>query len=100
MSLRRPLVALAGSAVMCLAAAGLAPSPALAAPTDCTAWVSGGYAYSNCTSGTGQHAVGVEQSHPYAGPIVLTGGWTAVGGVSSVRLTPWPVKRVWVNRTG
>ncbi|GGS71181.1 hypothetical protein ACFFV7_18495 [Nonomuraea spiralis] len=100
MSLRRHLAAVAGSAVLCLAAAGLAPSPALAAPTGCTAWISGDYAYSTCTSGTGEHSVGVEQSHPLANPILLTGGWTTVGGVSSVRLMPWPVKRIWVNRRG
>ncbi|NRQ33372.1 hypothetical protein HII36_16165 [Nonomuraea sp. NN258] len=100
MSLRRHLTGLAATGVLCLGAAALAPSPAMAAPTGCTTWLSNGYAYSQCTGGTGEHSVAVEQWHPYAGPILVTGDWKPAGAVSSARLTPWTVKRVWVNKRG
>lgn len=100
MSLRRRLAGVAGTVVLGLAATGIAASPAMAMPADCTTWISDGYAYSRCTSGTGLQGVAVEQSHPYAGPILVTGDWVPVGAVSSARLTPWPVKRIWVNKQG
>ncbi|NUO96577.1 MAG: hypothetical protein HOW71_38360 [Nonomuraea sp.] len=100
MSLRRHLAAVAGIVALGLAGTGIAASPAMAAPTDCTTWISGGYAYSKCTSGTGLQGVAVEQSHPYAGPILVTGNWVPVGAISSAKLTPWPVKRIWVNKQG
>ncbi|MDF5753360.1 hypothetical protein [Spongiactinospora sp. TRM90649] len=100
MSFRRQLATVAGSAVLCLGAAALAPSSAMAAPTGCTTWITSGVAYSLCTGGTGLHGVAVEQSHPLAGPILMTGDWRPAGEISSVRLTPWPVKRIWVNKVG
>ncbi|MEV0584317.1 hypothetical protein [Nonomuraea sp. NPDC050310] len=100
MSLRRRVAALAGSAALALGTAALLPSPALAAPTGCTAWVSGNMAYSQCTGGTGQHSVAVQQWHPYAGPILVTGPWQPPGTISSTQITPWPVQRVWTNKLG
>ncbi|NRQ38990.1 hypothetical protein HII36_45300, partial [Nonomuraea sp. NN258] len=76
------------------------PAPALATPTNCTIWADSSYAYSKCTGGTGEHMIGVEQWHPWAGPILLTGEWAAVGQVSSVRLTPYTIRRTWINKRG
>ncbi|MFI0417670.1 hypothetical protein [Spongiactinospora sp. 9N601] len=100
MSLRRQLATVAGSAALAIGAAVLAPSPAMAAPTGCTAWLSNGYAHSSCTGGTGQHSVAVTQWHPYAGVILVTGPWKAAGEVSSVRLPPYETRRVFTNVQG
>ncbi|WP_055478769.1 hypothetical protein [Sphaerimonospora mesophila] len=101
MSLRRYFSVLAGSAALCLGATILAPSPAMAAPTDCTTWMSGGYAYSKCTGGTGEHSVAIYAYSPYAGgPVLVTGNWAPVGGTSSARITAWGVERIWVNKRG
>jgi hypothetical protein len=79
---------LAGTvALSALVAAGAllgTASAATAAPTGCSVSFGSNFAQSQCTGGTGEHRVVMQQQHflPGVGPILCVGPWVPVGSVS------------------
>ncbi|RBQ19512.1 hypothetical protein DP939_12165 [Spongiactinospora rosea] len=73
-------------------------SPAQAAPTNCSRWQSGYWAYSKCTSGTGTHSVTAYGQHvnPWNGPWAVEGPRVGVGETSAVNF-PGTIQQVYVN---
>ncbi|MFI0418510.1 hypothetical protein [Spongiactinospora sp. 9N601] len=72
-------------------------SPVHAAPTGCTRWQDGYWAYSKCTGGTGTHAVSAYGMHvnPANGPFSVTGPRVGVGETSAVNF-PGTIQQVYV----
>ncbi|SDG64969.1 hypothetical protein SAMN05421505_106121 [Sinosporangium album] len=92
-----PLRKLTGtfSATVLLTAAVLAgtASAAHAVPESCTPSINGHTVSSNCTAGTGEHAIYVYFRHvnPMVGPMSIQGPWEPPGRTSTVSVPGTPL---------
>ncbi|GAA3601919.1 hypothetical protein GCM10022419_102800 [Nonomuraea rosea] len=103
MNARKWAAAAATTFLTATALVGAAPS-ALATPANCSYQLDTQQrgAFSQCTTGTGEHRIRVLQKHflPEVGLIPIEGPWQPVGTISYTGITPHTTISIWVETRG